>query len=316
MVHFFRAEALRADVWRRRLDTTTNWAVITTGATLSLSWDPRVIILSTLLVTLFLFIEARRYRYYEMWSYRVRLIETDFFAAMLVPPFRPAADWAESLAENLLRPKFPISIWEAFGRRFRRNYIWIYAILWLAWLLSTWLRPTPAASWAEFADRAAIGSISAWIVLLVGITFNGALLVTGFVTKDMKEASGEVFSPVEDLPSEPKNPHKQPSASRSNRRAWFRPTRRRDQCLAFIITNFPEEIADKILNQMSRGVTSLCGTGMYSHQERHVLMCALTTTELGQLKNIIGQTDPQAFVISSPVKEVFGSGFYPLQEEE
>ncbi|MCB0168126.1 MAG: DUF2270 domain-containing protein, partial [Anaerolineae bacterium] len=110
MVHFFRAEVYRADVWRRRLDTTTNWAVITTGATLSIAWDPQIIILSTLLVTLFLYIEARRYRHYELWSYRVRLMETDFFAAMLVPPFRPAADWAESLAENLLRPKFPISM--------------------------------------------------------------------------------------------------------------------------------------------------------------------------------------------------------------
>ena len=252
----------------------------------------------------------------------MRLMETDFLAAMLVPPFRPAPDWAESLAENLLRPKFPISIWEAFGRRFRRNYIWIYAILWLAWLLSIWLRPTPVTNWAEFANRAAIGSVSAWVVLLIGVVFNGALLVTGFVTKDMKEASGEVFSPVEDLPSEPKNPHKkqsprqeQASHQPAKKRAWFRPARRREQCLAFVITNLPEEISDGILNQMGRGVTSLSGTGMYSHQERQVLMCALTITELGRLKTLISQTDPQAFVISSPVQEVFGSGFSPLKDE-
>ena len=105
--------------------------MITTGAAISFAFsealgDHSVIILNTLLVTLFLYIEARRYRYYELWSYRVRLMETDFFAAMLVPPFRPASDWAESLAENLLHPSFPISMWEAFGRRFRRNYMWIY----------------------------------------------------------------------------------------------------------------------------------------------------------------------------------------------
>ncbi|MBL8092514.1 MAG: DUF2270 domain-containing protein, partial [Anaerolineales bacterium] len=82
MVHFF-----RANVWRQRLDTTTNWAVVATGATLSIAFSQSevhhgIILLNTLLVLWFLFIEARRYRYYELWSYRVRLMETDFYAAM------------------------------------------------------------------------------------------------------------------------------------------------------------------------------------------------------------------------------------------
>src|SRR6185295_879139 len=130
-----RAEITRANLWRQRLDTTTNWAVVATGAAISIAFSSdlsithAIIILNTLLVTLFLFIEARRYRYYELWSYRVRLMETDFFAAMLVPPFKPDPDWAESLAANLLSPHFPISMWEAFGRRLRRNYFWIFLIL-------------------------------------------------------------------------------------------------------------------------------------------------------------------------------------------
>ncbi|GBL19563.1 hypothetical protein EMGBS3_12690 [Anaerolineaceae bacterium] len=74
-----------------------------------------LILLDTLLVTLFVWIEARRYRYYELWSHRVRLMETDFFAAMLVPPFAPSPDWAESLAESLLQPDFPISMWRRSG---------------------------------------------------------------------------------------------------------------------------------------------------------------------------------------------------------
>ena len=58
MVHFFRSQVQRADVWRRRLDATTNWAVITTGATISLAFtrglgSHSVILLDTLLVTLF-----------------------------------------------------------------------------------------------------------------------------------------------------------------------------------------------------------------------------------------------------------------------
>jgi uncharacterized membrane protein len=147
MVHFYRAEITRCNVWRQRLDMTTNWAVITTGAAITIAFAESgfhgVIILNTLLITLFLMIEARRYRYYELWSYRARLMETDFFAAMLVPPFHPAPDWAESLAENLLHPDFSISTWEAVGRRFRRNYLWIYLIMGLAWFARIALLPTP-----------------------------------------------------------------------------------------------------------------------------------------------------------------------------
>jgi hypothetical protein len=67
MIHFFRSQVARADVWRQRLDMTTNWAVLTTGATISVAFtrelgNHSVIILDALLVTLFLFIEARRYR--------------------------------------------------------------------------------------------------------------------------------------------------------------------------------------------------------------------------------------------------------------
>src|SRR5262245_15076470 len=87
MVHFYRGEVQRSNAWRQRLDTTTNWAVVATGAAISFALsNPMnhygVIILNTLLVTLFLWIEARRYRYYELWAYRVRLMETDFFGSM------------------------------------------------------------------------------------------------------------------------------------------------------------------------------------------------------------------------------------------
>jgi len=42
MVHFFRAEVQRANVWRQRLDTTTNWAVVTTGAAIALAFNKEV----------------------------------------------------------------------------------------------------------------------------------------------------------------------------------------------------------------------------------------------------------------------------------
>ncbi|MBT7075664.1 MAG: DUF2270 domain-containing protein, partial [Anaerolineae bacterium] len=78
LVHLFRAEVSRANVWRQRLDATTNWAVITTGAVISLAFAQEVshlvILLNLLLVTIFLIIEARRYRYFELWSSRIRMM--------------------------------------------------------------------------------------------------------------------------------------------------------------------------------------------------------------------------------------------------
>ena len=181
MIHFFRAEVARANAWRQRLDTTTNWAVVTTGAVVSFAFSQTesshiVILLNLILVTLFLLIEARRYRYYELWSYRVRLMETDFFAAMLVPPFQPSPECAELLAENLLHPQFPISEWEAVGRRLRRNFLWIYAIIGLSWLAKLGLFPELAATPQEFFEHAALGPLSGqWVVVFVALFFAALL---------------------------------------------------------------------------------------------------------------------------------------------
>src|SRR4030095_2763392 len=81
LIHFYRGEIQRSNTWRNRLDTTTNWAVLTAGATLSFvfssSSNPHFVIpINSILVALFLLMEASRYRYYEIWSSRVRILET------------------------------------------------------------------------------------------------------------------------------------------------------------------------------------------------------------------------------------------------
>ena len=320
MVHFFRAEISRANIWRTRLDATTNWAVVTTGAAITIAFNPTgyhgVIILNTLLITLFLFIEARRYRYYELWSYRVRLMETDFFASMLVPPFHPAPDWAESLAENLLHPDFPISIWEAFGRRFRRNYLWIYIILAIAWVLKLWLlMPGPVDSWKAFLDSASMGALPGWIVFLVGALFYAILFLVGLITATLHQATGEVLPRyIQDI--KVAGPDIFGSEKTEDRHAWFRQTRRRKQLMAFIITDRSKEVGQAILDEMKRGVTSLQGVGMYTGKQHSVLMCALTVTEVPHLKSLVSETDSNAFVIVSPAQEVLGRGFLPLKQKE
>jgi uncharacterized membrane protein len=189
LVHLYRGEISRANTWRARLDGTTNWAVLTTGATLSFAFSSAqnthvMILLNSLLICYFLFIEARRYRYYDLWRTRVRLMETDFFSDLLIP--NPAAPgdthWRELLANDLLYPNFTMSIWEAMGRRLRRNYSWIFGVLVLSWIVKVWIHPFEADSFATILTRARIGPLPGPVVLLIGVLFNGLLFLLAITT--------------------------------------------------------------------------------------------------------------------------------------
>ena len=321
MVHLFRAEVQRANVWRQRLDTTTNWAVVATGATLSFSFSQPnvhhgVIILNTLLITWFLFIEARRYRYYELWSYRIRLMETDFYAAMLVPPYHPSPEWAESLADNLLLPSFPISMWEAFGRRLRRNYLWIYMILGISWLGKTYLFPQPPVDLTEFMNRGAVGPLPGELMIILGAVYYGFLCMIAIGTVTMTQATGEVLPRFgEGSSTEMEHVKLHETLKTGGKRSWLGSSKRRRQFLALIITSKAEAVSNRILFDLGRGVTAIDAKGMYTGSDRTVLMCALTVTEVHSLKSVVVKEDPQAFVIVSPAQEVLGLGFNPLEEK-
>jgi uncharacterized membrane protein len=322
MVHLFRAEVARANVWRQRLDTTTNWAVVTTGASISFTFTESeishiVVMLNLLLVTVFLLIEARRYRYYELWSSRVRLMETDFFAAMLVPPFHPSPDWAEVLAENLLLPHFPISTWEALGRRLRRNYLWIYVVVGFSWIAKLWLFPSMATSLDEVMKRASVGPISGQIILGGSMFLFLAVIVIALATIGLQHSSGEVLPRFEGLSAEFIASITDAGKRGLHPKAWFRPDiHKRKQLLTFIITDQPEKVSASITKDMNRGATFLAGKGAYTGKEHAVLLVALTVTEVPQLKALVAATDPNAFVIVSPAQGVFGKGFAPLEEEQ
>ena len=318
MVHLFRAEVSRANVWRQRLDTTTNWAVITTGAVISLAFAQQVshlvILLNLLLVTIFLIIEARRYRYFELWSSRVRMMETDFFAAMLVPPFKPSADWAEGMAETLLHPEFPISEFEALGRRLRRNYLWIYLIVGIAWIGRLTLSPIPAHSFADIMRNAAFENISGESMFIIVGVFYAFLLSLALITVGLRRASGEILSNPTIMGFDTEDSDDSVS-SNTNERAWFRRSRRRQEIVALIITDDPQGVAERITEDMRRGATILKGEGAYTHAEHGVLMVAITSTEISVLKKLVAKQSPQAFVMIMPAKNILGSGFMPLKEK-
>ena len=199
MIHFYRGEVQRSNTWRNRLDTTTNWAVLTAGATLSFVFsspsNPHFVIpINSILVAIFLLMEARRYRYYEIWSSRVRVLETGYFAQLLAPE-NSATDeaWAQHLASDLITPHFTISEWEAVGRRLRRNYLWIFALLALSWNLKVYLHPLAARDMHAFLDRAQVGVVPGWIVFVVGVIFNAAIAIFAIGTVRLREATGEVL---------------------------------------------------------------------------------------------------------------------------
>ena len=199
MVHFYRGEVTRANTWRNRLDTTTNWAVLTTGATLSFAFssptNPHfVILINTVLVGFFLFMEARRYRYYEIWSSRVRILETGYFTHILTPDAVPDDAWMALLVDDLKTPHFTISEWEALGRRLRRNYLWIFVLLAACWNLKVYIHPVPAYDFNAFIDRATIGVVPGEVVFLTGVFFNAGLFVFALATMRLQQATGEVLT--------------------------------------------------------------------------------------------------------------------------
>lgn len=78
---------------------------------------------------------------------------------------------------------------------------------------------------------------------------------------------------------------------------------------AFIISDHAEAIAKRILAEMGRGVTGLSGKGLYSGQDKEVLLCVIGRAEEVKLKEVVRQEDPGAFMIIADVHEVLGEGF-------
>lgn len=300
MAHLYRGEMSRANTWRTRLDATTNWAVITVAGALTFTFgspqNPHyVLLLVLMLVFTFLSIEARRYAYYALWSYRVRMMETDYFAAMFTPPFRPSSDWSNFLSKSLKDPSFPIPRWEAVGRRFRSIYFWLVTLLLISWGVKLALHPFPASDINTIIERARIGLVPGfWVATIVTLAYAVVCLLAILVS--LPSRWREV---VPEFLTHPEGPPRREPAS---------PER-----LATIITTKGDEVAQKILEELGRGVTALRGTGMYTGERRDVLLSAVTDVQIPHLQDIVRKADDDAFVVVSPAEEVRGGGFRPFE---
>jgi uncharacterized membrane protein len=178
MAHYHRAEIARMAGWRDRIDRTTNWAITVVAAMLSVSLSTPtahygVLLFAMVLVLLLLVIEARRYRFFDVYRNRVRRMERNYFAQIFAPEEGTTDEWIHTLGDDLRRPLFLTSHSQAISRRMRRNYCWLFLILLVAWLVkTTFIRMQENAveadlvtSMSEWVRNAAIGPLPGWLVI-------------------------------------------------------------------------------------------------------------------------------------------------------
>ena len=85
--------------------------------------------------------------------------------------------------------------------------------------------------------------------------------------------------------------------------------------LCYIVSDKSEELVREIISgAVHRGVTILDGQGAYSHQPKHVILCVIKRTQMGELRRLVRRVDEHAFFIVTDAKNVFGNGFENISE--
>lgn len=83
----------------------------------------------------------------------------------------------------------------------------------------------------------------------------------------------------------------------------------------YIITKLGDDIAKRLLSDVSRGVTTIKATGSYSGEQVEMLLCVVSRIEVISVKEIVNDMDPRAFVFITDTHETLGEGFRNLAEE-
>ena len=79
--------------------------------------------------------------------------------------------------------------------------------------------------------------------------------------------------------------------------------------VALIISDHYEQIAHQIGLKLDRGATFLDGEGSYSHKSTKVVLAAVKKQQVAELKDLVTQIDPDAFIIVQEAHQVLGDGF-------
>ena len=197
MSHFYRGELGRIMIWRQRLDITTNWAITSSTAIITIAFSnrdvPHIIFFFNLaIVWAMLWIEARRYRFYDAFRARVRMLEAHFLVPMVMENRELLqGEWKKLVCEDLILPSFKISRLEAVGRRLKRNYVFIFVLIMVAWVTKIFLHASMTLDGLPAFYRALrVGHIPSWLVAFI---FGGTLvIVIGITIYVGKKTTGEV----------------------------------------------------------------------------------------------------------------------------
>lgn len=82
---------------------------------------------------------------------------------------------------------------------------------------------------------------------------------------------------------------------------------------AVIISNQASSIGERILADLQRGATSWQGQGLYSGENKQMILCVISRAEVIRLKELVHQLDPAAFIIIADIHEVLGEGFLQIE---
>jgi len=183
ITHMYRAEIQRAYNWRRRLDRTTEGSIVILSAVttwvFSVPDRSHALLLGILIfMGTLLWIEARRYRFYNVWLGRIKTLEENFLARTLCPEDKVSSrEWMKTLAEDLRHPKFKIPFWIAVAHRLRRVYLWLFSVTVMLWLGKLAIHPHPASDLTTIVSRADILVLPGfWVFVLVVIILELAIL--------------------------------------------------------------------------------------------------------------------------------------------
>jgi uncharacterized membrane protein len=187
LAHLYRGEVYRSTIWRTRLDTTTNWSVVTLGLALSITFSspdasPLPLVVVGFLVLFFLLLEARRYRYFNVWRARCRWIERHLYAPMLDGGLQMETGWQRVLARDYREPRYHIGLLRAVGRRLRNNYVWILLIQTIAYFGKIVIHPFPVENLDQLLQRAAVGPVPGELMLLGGVLYDGTCIAVALTT--------------------------------------------------------------------------------------------------------------------------------------
>ncbi|MBQ8830731.1 MAG: YitT family protein [Oscillospiraceae bacterium] len=84
--------------------------------------------------------------------------------------------------------------------------------------------------------------------------------------------------------------------------------------LCIIISDHGDEVRDFIFQSLDRGVTFLHGSGGYSEKDKKIVMCAIRPQQIVELRASIKCIAPDAFIIITDSREVFGDGFSDIAD--